>query len=129
MQNDCGCIIGVDYPNPVVSHEIVSKVNMEKMKIAFSTSNGSTAQPTVNSSSSSISSSSNNNISSSNNNNSSSRSSNNSGINASKKQKSNPTIAAVTATAGTTNNPTAAEAGQQTKPSKQSKIDDFISKK
>ena len=30
-----GCIIGVDYPKPVLKHEDVVKLNMTKMKAAF----------------------------------------------------------------------------------------------
>ena len=35
VQKQAGCIIGVDYPLPIVSHEIVSKKNMENMKAAY----------------------------------------------------------------------------------------------
>ena len=35
MQKGCGCIIGQDYPAPVVDHKAVSKANMGKMKAAY----------------------------------------------------------------------------------------------
>jgi cryptochrome len=35
VQKQAGCIIGVDYPNPIVVHESISKINMEKMKAAY----------------------------------------------------------------------------------------------
>jgi hypothetical protein len=31
----CGCLIGKDYPAPMVNHETVCKVNMQKMKDAY----------------------------------------------------------------------------------------------
>ena len=38
-----GCIIGVDYPKPVLKHEDVVKVNMSKMKAAFDASKAAKA--------------------------------------------------------------------------------------
>ena len=35
VQQQCGCIIGVDYPSPIVEHDIASKENMQKMKFAY----------------------------------------------------------------------------------------------
>jgi hypothetical protein len=35
VQKDAGCIIGTDYPAPIVDHKTVCKVNMEKMKSAY----------------------------------------------------------------------------------------------
>lgn len=35
MQKQAGCIIGVDYPKPIVDHKIVSKENMNKIKAAY----------------------------------------------------------------------------------------------
>jgi cryptochrome len=35
VQKQAGCIIGVDYPHPIVEHETISKKNMEKMKAAY----------------------------------------------------------------------------------------------
>lgn len=35
VQITAGCVIGKDYPKPVVDHGIVSKVNIGKMRIAF----------------------------------------------------------------------------------------------
>lgn len=35
VQKQCGCIIGKDYPSPIVDHAVVSKRNIEKMKKAY----------------------------------------------------------------------------------------------
>ncbi|WIA38442.1 hypothetical protein OEZ86_001766 [Tetradesmus obliquus] len=35
VQQRCGCIIGKDYPFPVVDHTTISKVNMGRMKAAY----------------------------------------------------------------------------------------------
>lgn len=35
IQQRANCIIGKDYPMPIVEHEVVSKENMEKMKHAY----------------------------------------------------------------------------------------------
>ena len=35
VQKGCGCIIGQDYPAPVVDHKAASKANMGKMKAAY----------------------------------------------------------------------------------------------
>lgn len=35
VQEKCGCIIGQDYPRPIVDHQKASKENMNKMKIAY----------------------------------------------------------------------------------------------
>jgi len=36
VQKSCGCIIGVDYPHPIVEdHTIQSKLNMDKMKKVY----------------------------------------------------------------------------------------------
>ncbi len=35
MQEQAGCIIGKDYPWPIVDHDVASKENMGKMKIAY----------------------------------------------------------------------------------------------
>jgi cryptochrome len=35
VQIMCNCIIGKDYPEPIVDHESVSKLNMSKMKLAY----------------------------------------------------------------------------------------------
>ena len=34
-QKKAGCIIGVDYPKPIVDHQPVSKANMDKMNKAY----------------------------------------------------------------------------------------------
>jgi cryptochrome len=35
VQEACGCIIGRDYPEPIVDHSVVSKENMSRMKQAY----------------------------------------------------------------------------------------------
>lgn len=35
VQRRCGCMIGHDYPYPVVDHTNISKVNMSRMKEAY----------------------------------------------------------------------------------------------
>ena len=35
VQKGCGCIIGQDYPKPIVNHDIVHKENIGKMKAAY----------------------------------------------------------------------------------------------
>lgn len=35
VQRGCGCIIGKDYPKPIVDHADVSKANMAKMHDAY----------------------------------------------------------------------------------------------
>lgn len=35
VQQQAGCIIGKDYPAPIVDHAAVLKVNLEKMKAAY----------------------------------------------------------------------------------------------
>ena len=35
VQEKANCIIGKDYPLPIVDHAVVSKANMEKMKAAY----------------------------------------------------------------------------------------------
>ena len=39
LQKTAKCIIGKDYPQPIVDHKIISKKNMERMKIAFQSPN------------------------------------------------------------------------------------------
>ena len=34
-QKHAGCVIGVDYPKPIVNHAVIHKVNMDKMKTAY----------------------------------------------------------------------------------------------
>jgi len=53
VQKGCGCIIGQDYPKPIVDHDVVSKENMGKMKAAYAggkveQSNGSAAPSAAN---------------------------------------------------------------------------------
>ena len=35
VQKGCGCIIGQDYPKPIVNHDTIHKENMGKMKAAY----------------------------------------------------------------------------------------------
>jgi len=35
VQQAAGCIVGTDYPRPIVEHEVVSKANMQRMKAAY----------------------------------------------------------------------------------------------
>ena len=35
LQKQCGCVIGKDYPMPMVDHKKVSKENMDRMKVAY----------------------------------------------------------------------------------------------
>jgi cryptochrome len=50
IQKSSGCIIGVDYPNPIVEHDKVSKINMDRMKNAYDL-NGSSSSSSSSSSS------------------------------------------------------------------------------
>lgn len=40
VQQRCGCIIGKDYPYPIVDHTAISKVNMGRMKAAYAANKG-----------------------------------------------------------------------------------------
>ena len=33
VQEEAGCIIGVDYPAPIVDHAVVHKVNIQRIKV------------------------------------------------------------------------------------------------
>ena len=44
VQQKAGCIIGEDYPRPIVDHSSVSKVNMNRMKAAFEASKAATKE-------------------------------------------------------------------------------------
>lgn len=35
VQLAANCIIGIDYPLPIVNHVIASKINLERMKLAY----------------------------------------------------------------------------------------------
>ncbi|XP_067346218.1 cryptochrome circadian regulator 5 isoform X3 [Channa argus] len=35
VQQAAGCIVGKDYPRPIVQHEVVSKRNVQRMKVAY----------------------------------------------------------------------------------------------
>eukprot|EP00638_Chattonella_subsalsa_P000746 CAMPEP_0117762888 /NCGR_PEP_ID=MMETSP0947-20121206/18262_1 /TAXON_ID=44440 /ORGANISM="Chattonella subsalsa, Strain CCMP2191" /LENGTH=540 /DNA_ID=CAMNT_0005584393 /DNA_START=199 /DNA_END=1821 /DNA_ORIENTATION=- len=41
VQEGCNCIIGQDYPTPIVDHQVISKENMSKMKQAYAANNES----------------------------------------------------------------------------------------
>lgn len=40
IQERAGCIIGKDYPKPIVVHETVSKQNIQRMKAAYARRSG-----------------------------------------------------------------------------------------
>ena len=40
MQRAAGCVIGVDYPAPIVDHAAAMKANMAKMKLAYAAARG-----------------------------------------------------------------------------------------
>lgn len=40
VQQQANCIVGVDYPNPIVDHDVISKNNIARMKDAYSTQDG-----------------------------------------------------------------------------------------
>lgn len=35
MQRNCGVVVGIDYPKPIVEHSVVSKKKMAEMKEAY----------------------------------------------------------------------------------------------
>ncbi|XP_078108181.1 cryptochrome circadian regulator 5 [Sander vitreus] len=35
IQQAAGCIVGQDYPHPIVQHEVISKKNIQRMKLAY----------------------------------------------------------------------------------------------
>jgi len=43
LQQAAGCVIGKDYPEPIVDHPKISKINMGKMKLAFDASKAAAA--------------------------------------------------------------------------------------
>merc|ERR1712079_408607 len=45
VQKAAGCIIGTDYPRPIVKHEIVVKENMAKMKAAYDAAKAGKTSP------------------------------------------------------------------------------------
>jgi cryptochrome len=40
VQQDCGCVIGKDYPKRVVDHDDAVKENMGRMKLAYADQSG-----------------------------------------------------------------------------------------
>ncbi|XP_075046564.1 cryptochrome-1-like isoform X2 [Mixophyes fleayi] len=46
LQERAGCIIGKDYPKPIVVHETVSKQNIQRMKAAYARRSGAGAEHT-----------------------------------------------------------------------------------
>jgi len=43
IQQKSGCVIGIDYPERIVNHDVVSKENMAKMKDAYGGDSSATA--------------------------------------------------------------------------------------
>ena len=35
VQEEAGCIVGQDYPAPIVDHQVVHKVNIQRIKAAY----------------------------------------------------------------------------------------------
>lgn len=44
IQQAAGCIVGKDYPHPIVQHEVVSKKNIQRMKLAYAKRSTDTAE-------------------------------------------------------------------------------------
>ena len=44
VQKSCGCVVGKDYPAPIVEHSIVVKENMNRMKAAYDAGKASAAK-------------------------------------------------------------------------------------
>ena len=44
LQERAGCIIGKDYPKPIVDHDVVRKVNIDKMAKAYQQSKAADAK-------------------------------------------------------------------------------------
>lgn len=44
VQQAAGCIIGKDYPQPIVQHEVISKKNIQRMKMAYAKRSTSSAE-------------------------------------------------------------------------------------
>lgn len=44
IQQAAGCIVGKDYPRPIVEHEVISKKNIQRMKLAYAKRPKSTAE-------------------------------------------------------------------------------------
>ncbi len=40
MQRAAGCVIGVDYPAPIVDHAAAMSANMARMKLAYAAARG-----------------------------------------------------------------------------------------
>ena len=47
VQEKAGCIIGTNYPRPIVDHSVVMKRNIERMKNARAVKYGNTAEGTT----------------------------------------------------------------------------------
>lgn len=45
VQQAAGCIIGKDYPQPIVQHEVISKKNIQRMKMAYAKRSTVAAEP------------------------------------------------------------------------------------
>ncbi|XP_018586695.2 cryptochrome circadian regulator 5 [Scleropages formosus] len=44
LQERAGCIVGKDYPKPIVEHEVISKKNIQRMKMAYAKHSGSSSE-------------------------------------------------------------------------------------
>lgn len=44
VQQAAGCIVGKDYPRPIVEHEVISKKNIQRMKMAYAKRSPDTAE-------------------------------------------------------------------------------------
>ena len=44
VQKAAGCVIGQDYPKPIVAHDKIRPVNIQRMKQAYAQASNSTAQ-------------------------------------------------------------------------------------
>lgn len=44
VQQAAGCIVGKDYPQPIAKHEVISKKNIQRMKLAYAKRSGDSAE-------------------------------------------------------------------------------------
>jgi len=44
VQQAAGCIVGKDYPQPIVQHEVISKKNIQRMKLAYAKRSADSAE-------------------------------------------------------------------------------------
>ncbi|XP_066565674.1 cryptochrome circadian regulator 5 [Amia ocellicauda] len=45
IQERAGCIVGKDYPRPIVEHDTASKKNLQRMKLAYARRSGTSEEP------------------------------------------------------------------------------------